>query len=121
MPTITQRKAYDGADERIKRLAGLRLRRLDHQRLVDEQREVDGRRVHPEVEQALGDVGRLDPELFAFFSDQAHSRRTDRLVNAGLRDGTDRFDEPSRPQRAVTKLLLPPSETTRPVRTASGP
>ena len=41
----------------------LGLGRLDHHRLVDEQREVDRRRVVSEVEQALGDVERLDVEL----------------------------------------------------------
>src|SRR3954468_22807003 len=43
-------------DEAVERLAGLGLGRLDEQRLVDDQREVDGRRVDAVVEQALGQV-----------------------------------------------------------------
>ena len=42
---------------------GLRLGGLDHQRLVDQEREVDRRRVKAEVEQALGHVQRLHAEL----------------------------------------------------------
>ena len=49
--------------ERVERLLRLRLGRLDQQRLVDEQREVDGRRVEAVVEQALGEVERLEPEV----------------------------------------------------------
>ena len=49
--------------ESVERLVRLGLGRLDHQRLVDQQREVDGRRVEAVVEQALGDVERLDAEL----------------------------------------------------------
>src|ERR671927_419152 len=41
----------------------LRLRRLDHQRLRDDQREVDRRRVEAVVHQALRDVERRDPVL----------------------------------------------------------
>src|ERR1700691_4397018 len=49
--------------ERVERLLGLGLRRLDHQRLVHQQREVHGRRVKAEVEQALGEVERLDLQI----------------------------------------------------------
>src|SRR3989442_10493189 len=42
--------------EVIQCLARLRLGGLDHQRLVYDQWEVDGRRVHAKVEYALGDV-----------------------------------------------------------------
>ena len=45
--------------ERVERLLGLGLGRLDHQRLVDQQREVHGARVKAEVQQALGQVERL--------------------------------------------------------------
>ena len=44
--------------ERVERLARLGLGRLDEQRLVDDQREVDRRRVKAVVEQALGEVER---------------------------------------------------------------
>src|SRR4051812_35706400 len=53
----------DRLGESIERLAGLRLGRLDHQRLVDQEWEIDRRRVHAEVEQALRDVECLDAEL----------------------------------------------------------
>ena len=53
----------DRLRERIERLGRLGLGRLDHQRLVDQQREVHRRRMEAEVEQALGDVERLDPQL----------------------------------------------------------
>ena len=46
----------DRLGERVERLARLGLGRLDQQRLVDEQREVDRRRVEAVVEQALGEV-----------------------------------------------------------------
>ena len=46
----------DRVGEGVEALLGLGLGRLDHQRLVDQQREVDGRRVEAEVEQALGEV-----------------------------------------------------------------
>ena len=46
--------------EPVERLLGLGLGRLDQQRLVDDQREVHGRRVHAVVEQPLGEVERLD-------------------------------------------------------------
>jgi hypothetical protein len=45
------------------RLLGLRLGRLDEQRLVDEQREIDGGRMKAEVQQPLGQVERLEAEL----------------------------------------------------------
>src|SRR6266481_3123010 len=48
--------------ELVERLLRLRLRWLDHQRLLDDERKVDGGRVEPEVEQALGDVGGRDAE-----------------------------------------------------------
>ena len=50
----------DRLGEGVERLLGLGLGRLDHQRLVDQQREVDGRRVEAEVQQPLGEVERLD-------------------------------------------------------------
>ena len=53
----------DRVGEGVERLLRLRLGRLDQQRLVDEQREVDRRRVEAVVEQALGEVERLEPEL----------------------------------------------------------
>ena len=43
-------------DERIDGLLGLRLRRLDHYGLMEEQREVDGRCVEAEVEKPLGNI-----------------------------------------------------------------
>ena len=55
--------AVHDVDEGVQRLLALRLRRLDHQGLMEEQREVDGGSVETEVEQTLGDVerrGRLD-------------------------------------------------------------
>src|SRR3954452_1134067 len=53
----------DRVGERVERLLRLRLGRLDEQRLVDEQREVDRRRVEAVVEQALGEIERLEPEV----------------------------------------------------------
>ena len=50
----------DDLGEPVERLLRLGLGRLDQQRLVDDQREVDGRRVDAEVEQPLGEVERLD-------------------------------------------------------------
>ena len=44
--------------EGVERLLRLRLRRLDHQRLGDDEREVDRRRVEAVVHQPLGDVER---------------------------------------------------------------
>ena len=63
---ILARLAQDRGDrlgEGVERLARLGLGRLDHQRLLDEQREVHRRRVIAEVEQPLGEVERLDLEL----------------------------------------------------------
>src|SRR4051795_8551264 len=53
----------DRVREGVERLAGLGLGRLDQQRLVDEQREVDRGRVEAVVEQALGQVERLDAQV----------------------------------------------------------
>src|SRR3954452_22309701 len=53
----------DRVGERVERLLRLRLGRLDEQRLVDEQREVDRRRVEAVVEQALGEIERLQAEV----------------------------------------------------------
>ena len=55
----------DDLGEMVQRLLGLGLGRLDQQRLVDDQREVHGRRMHAVVEQPLGEVERPDPELAA--------------------------------------------------------
>src|SRR5690348_3342660 len=67
----------DGFRERVERLLGLGLGRLDQQRLVDDQREVDRRRVEREVEQALGEIERAQAELLL------HRRaREDELVHA---------------------------------------
>ena len=52
----------DRLRELVERLARLGLGRLDQQRLVHQQREVDGRRVEVVVEQPLGEVERADPE-----------------------------------------------------------
>src|SRR5215218_9678629 len=46
--------------EPVEALLRLRLRRLDHEGLLDEQREVHGRRMHAVVEQALRQVERPD-------------------------------------------------------------
>ena len=64
-PPVLRRLGQDLADdvgERVERLARLGLGRLDQQRLVDEQREVDRRRVIAEVQHPLGEVERADPE-----------------------------------------------------------
>ena len=53
----------DRLGEGVEALLGLGLGRLDHQRLLDQQREVDGRRVEAEVEQALGEVEGGEAEL----------------------------------------------------------
>ena len=50
-------------DELVQRLLGLGLGRLDHQRLRDDQREVDRRRVEAVVHQPLRDVERGDAVL----------------------------------------------------------
>src|SRR6266571_1865088 len=69
-------------DEVVQRLAGLRLGWLDHQRLVYNQWEVDGWRVHAKVEDTLGNIERCNAALFllAFC-------RGDELVLAHLRIG----------------------------------
>src|SRR6202022_5045510 len=48
----------DGGDELIERGLGLGFRGLDHQRLRNDQRKVDRRRVEAEIDQPLGDVFR---------------------------------------------------------------
>src|SRR5439155_1647474 len=45
-----------GLDERIERLFRLRLRRFDHERFLDEVREVHGRRVVSEIHEALREI-----------------------------------------------------------------
>ncbi len=59
---------------------------------------------------------RLDAELRAVVVDQADAWHADVLVDPGLRDRTDGFDEPPRSQRVVTKPRVPPSggKRTRP-------
>ena len=47
----------------VQRLLGLGLRRLDHQRFGDDQREIDRRRVESVVHQPLRDVERRDAML----------------------------------------------------------
>src|SRR5689334_17078234 len=66
-------------------------------------------------------LGRLDPELRAVVVDEPDARHADVLVDPGLRDRTDGFDEPSRSQRAVTKLLVPPSENDKTVASMQRP
>src|SRR6266581_7835748 len=51
-------------DEIVQRLAGLGFRWLDHQRLVYNQREVNGRRVHAKIEYTLGDIKCCNAALF---------------------------------------------------------
>ena len=53
----------DRVSEGVERLPGLGLGRLDHQRLLHQQREVHGGRVKAEVEQPLGEVQGLDLQL----------------------------------------------------------
>ncbi len=72
----------DRLGEGVERLPGLGLGRLDHQRLLDEQREVDRRRVEAEVEQALGEVERLDAQLPLHRAAGEHE-----LVHAELAEG----------------------------------
>lgn len=66
-------------DEVVEGFAGLGFGWLDHHGFVDDEGEVDGGRVHAEVEQALGDVerGHVVFFLLAF-------RRCYELVLAGL-------------------------------------
>src|SRR5258708_14049831 len=68
--------------EVIQRLASLRLGWLDHQRLMYDQREVDGWRVHAKVEDTLGNVERRDTILLLL----AFSRGNE-LMLAHLRIG----------------------------------
>src|SRR5258708_28768036 len=70
------------AHEVSERLAGLRRGWLDHQRLMDDQREVDGWRVHAKVEDTLGNVKRRDTILLLL----AFSRGNE-LMLAHLRIG----------------------------------
>ncbi len=49
--------------EAIEGLARFRFRGLDHHRFRHDQREVDGGSVHPEIHQALGEVGRVQSGL----------------------------------------------------------
>ncbi len=51
-------------DEVVQRLASLGFRWLDHQRLVHNQREVNGRRVHAKIEYTFGHIKRRDAALF---------------------------------------------------------
>src|SRR3712207_9204262 len=67
----------DRVGERVERLLGLRLGRLDQQRLVDEQGEVHRRRVEAVVEQALGEVERLDAELALHRRPRQHELRSE--------------------------------------------
>ena len=53
----------DRFGEAVERLARLRLGGLDHQRLLDQQREVDRRRVIAEVQETLGQVQGADLKL----------------------------------------------------------
>ena len=57
--------AMQRVGERVERLERFGLGRLDEQALLDDEREVDGRRVEAVVDQALGDVERADPVLAA--------------------------------------------------------
>ena len=52
-----------GVDEVVESLLRLRLRRLDHQRLGHDEREVDRRRMDPVVHEPLRDIERGDPVL----------------------------------------------------------
>src|SRR5712691_3988375 len=52
------------ADEVIQGLTGLRFGWLDHERLVNDQGEVDGWRVHAKVEDTFGDVERCNTIFF---------------------------------------------------------
>ena len=55
--------ALERLGQGLEGLEALGLGRLDHQRLVDDEREVHRRRVEPLLEQPLGHVQRLDPVL----------------------------------------------------------
>src|SRR5262249_43910792 len=67
-----------------------------------------------------GLVGRCDPDLLSVLVDEPHSRYADPVVDPPLRNRPDWFDEPSRPQRLLTKLSLPPCPTTK-AAACSGP
>ena len=54
-----------GFGKSFNRFRWLRLGRLDHKCLVDDQREVDRRRVEAVVDQALGDVVGTHPMFYA--------------------------------------------------------
>src|SRR5580704_19763149 len=69
----------EGLGEGIERLPRLGLGRLDHQGLLDEQREVDRRRVKAKVEQTLGEVERPDLKLASHGAPGEHE-----LVHAEL-------------------------------------
>jgi murein tripeptide amidase MpaA len=73
-----------GGDEEVERFDALRLGRLDHQRFVDDQREVGRRRMHAEVEQALGDVERAHAGRGLLAAGGEHE-----LVHAGSVVGDD--------------------------------
>ena len=75
-------KTEQGLGKRVERRLVLRLRRLDHQRLGHNQREVDGRCVESPVQQALGYVHGRDPPPALQF------RRTgDEFVHAAIAVG----------------------------------
>src|SRR5581483_6668791 len=63
--------------------------------------------------------GLLDPQLLPVLVDEPHARRPDRIVDSSLRNRADGLDEPPWSQRAFTKLLAPPSETTKPLQAAA--
>ena len=102
----------DDLGEGVERLARLGLRRLDEQRLVDQQREVDRRRVEAVVEQPLGEVEGADAELLLHRAAGEHE-----LVHAGAveRDGqvlAGRLLEPRQQvvrveHRGLRRLLQP--------------
>ena len=52
---------FDRIGESIEVFLCLGFNRLHHQGLIDQQREIDGRRVIPEIEKALGQIRRVDP------------------------------------------------------------
>src|SRR5436190_10497076 len=77
---------YHGRDEAVQRLLGLRLGRLDHQRLVHNEREVHRGRVIALVNQALGDVQRLDARLVLdVLAGQHHLVHTHAVVGQPVR------------------------------------
>ena len=98
----------DRLGERVERLARLGLGRLDHQRLVDEQREVDGRGMEAVVEQPLGEVERLQLQLALHRAAREHE-----LVHAQLSVGERQvLGDDARPRagaRAGSWRSAPPS------------